>query len=438
MAVSSFLTGKGALVTLTDAKDAGSFLPGVDTLVPSGVELVLGHYPPVEPASYDLVVVSPGVPLSVPPVARARALNIPVIGELELAYSFATAPLVAITGTNGKTTTTSLVGQIFRDAGIRTLVAGNIGQPLITEVENYCLDDVIIAEVSSFQLETVINFRPHVAAILNITPDHLDRHGSMEGYIRAKARIFANQKENDYTILNFDDPLTRDLAAHCPGKVIFFSRRHNLESGVFIHDGQIIVKDQQMTYPILPAKEVGIPGGHNLENALAAVACAWIMGVKEHQLAYTLRNFPGVPHRLEFVAEINGVRYINDSKGTNPDASIKALEAYEQPIVLLAGGKNKGNDFTAFARRVKEKVRVLVVLGQCAEEIESAARAAGVEHILRAEGFPEAVLMAHRMARPGDVVLLSPACASWDMFKSYEERGELFKKIVRELAGLGS
>ncbi|HHW43029.1 MAG TPA: UDP-N-acetylmuramoyl-L-alanine--D-glutamate ligase [Desulfotomaculum sp.] len=434
LAVSRFLAAKGARVTLTDRKGGASFNPPLDSLVPPEVELVLGHYPVMKEGDFDLVVTSPGVPWTAPPLVRARELGLPVTGELELAFHFARAPVVAITGTNGKTTTTSLVGRIFLDAGVRTLVAGNIGLPLIAGVEAYGPGDLIVVEVSSFQLETVRRFRPHVAAILNITPDHLDRHGTMEGYVQAKARIFAGQGGGDYTVLNYDDPITRELAGQCPGRVIFFSRQHNLETGVFIRDGQIVIREGGALVSVVPAREVAIPGGHNLENALAAVACARVRGIGAEQLAHTLRTFSGVPHRLEFVAEINGVSYINDSKGTNPEASMKALEAYDHPIVLLAGGKNKGNDFTAFARRVKEKVRVLVVLGQCAAEMERAARAAGVEDIRRAADFREAVLIAHRAARPGDVVLLSPACASWDMFRSYEERGDLFKQIVRELA----
>jgi UDP-N-acetylmuramoylalanine--D-glutamate ligase len=433
IAVSHFLAGKGARVVLTDRKEANSFSPPLQSLLPPQVELVLGHYPEVVAGRFDLVVVSPGVPLTIPPVMRARELGIPVTGELELAYRLARAPIVAITGTNGKTTTTSLVGEIFNGAGIRTLVAGNIGRPLITEVEKYGPGDLLVLEVSSFQLETTSLFRPRVAAILNITPDHLDRHGNMENYVAAKARIFANQEGGDYTVLNYDDPLTRDLAPLCPGKVIFFSRRHNLEEGVVLSNGFLAVREKGKTHPILPATALRIPGAHNLENALAAAACGWVLGVREKQLAAALQHFSGVEHRLEFVAEIGGVKYINDSKGTNPEASMKALQAYDQPIVLLAGGRNKGNDFTAFMQLVKEKVRVLVVMGECAGEIEAAARMAGVSRIVRAGDFRDAVIKAHRAARPGDVVLLSPACASWDMFKSYEERGEMFKKLVHEL-----
>lgn len=435
LAASRYLAGKGAKVVLADQKEAPAFEQPVASLVPPGVELILGGYPPLEEGGFDLVVLSPGVPLSHPVVVRARTLGISVTGELELAFRRARAPVVAITGTNGKTTTTALTGQIFREAGIKTLVAGNIGRPLIAEVEGYGPQDAIVLEVSSFQLETAETFRPRVAAVLNITPDHLDRHGTMEAYVAAKARIFARQREEDVTVLNYDDPLTRSLASSCPGRVVFFSRREKLAQGAFLRDGWITIEEAGKAHPLLPAGELPIPGLHNLENALAAAACAWWWGIPGEKIAEALRRFPGVPHRLEPVAEINGVVYVNDSKGTNPEASIKALEAFDRPIVLIAGGRNKGSDFTAFAQVVKKKARALVVLGECASQVAEAARAAGMREIYRAFDLREAVLTAHRLARPGDVVLLSPACASWDMFKNYEERGDRFKEIVRELAG---
>ncbi|MCG8403236.1 MAG: UDP-N-acetylmuramoyl-L-alanine--D-glutamate ligase, partial [Firmicutes bacterium] len=363
----------------------------------------------------------------------ARRQGIPVTGEVALAFRHARAPFVAITGTNGKTTTTSLTGEIFKAAGYRTLVGGNIGQTLVDEVEDFGPRDMIVAEVSSFQLETVDCFKPRVAVILNIVPDHLDRHGTMENYTAAKARVFTGQGSGDHAVLNYDNPRTRALAALAPGKVIFFSRRHNLKEGVLVRRGRIIVRRGGAETDVLDAGQLAIPGAHNLENALAAVAVAHILGVATAVLADALRSFPGVEHRLETVAEINGVRYVNDSKGTNPEASIKALEAFERPIVLLAGGRNKGGDFSALARLLRRRVRVLVLLGECAGEIEQAARDTGFTNIRRAPGFREAVLEARGAARPGEVVLLSPACASWDMFNNYEERGNLFKHIVREL-----
>jgi len=430
LAISRFLAGKGAVVVLTDA--GNPVYPGgeLEELAAAGVELSLGRYPAVDKGSFDLVVMSPGVSLTVEPARSAAAEGIPVTGELELAYHFTRAPMVAITGTNGKTTTTTLVGEIFKDSGVNTLVGGNIGLPLVTEVERYGPGDVVVAEVSSFQLETTRAFKPRVAVILNITPDHLDRHGTMENYTAAKARIFANQEPGDFTVLNYDDPVTSALGGGSRGRNIFFSRRRVLAEGVYVREGKIAANLDGKEELICACNELGIPGAHNLENALAAVAAAKVMGVETASLARTLKGFKGVAHRLEFVAEINGVRYVNDSKGTNPDASIKALEAYEEPIVLIAGGKNKGGDFREFAAKVKERVRAMVVLGQSAELIAEAARAAGFENIQFAGDLPGAVLLAHRAARLGEIVLLSPACASWDMFKSYEERGDLFKAVV--------
>ncbi len=434
VAVSRFLAAKGAKVELTDVKSPEELGQDLTFLSAGGrVKLSLGAYPGVERGKYTLVVVSPGVPLTVPPVKRAGELKIPVVGELELACRFARAPVVAITGTNGKTTTTALVGEIFQMAGRRTLVAGNIGKPWIEEVERPY--DVIVLEVSSFQLETTVAFRPRVAAILNITPDHLDRHLNMENYILAKARIFANQDARDFAVLNCDDPRTRSLAPLCPGKVVYFSRLQELPEGVFVQDGWITVVGEGERVCVLPARELKIPGAHNLENALAAVACARALGVGQQALAEALRTFPGVPHRLELVAEIDGVQYVNDSKGTNPDASIKALEAYRQPIVLIAGGRNKGSDFTQFVRLARKKARALVLLGESAPVLESLARREGIAQILRARDLEEAVHLARAAARPGDVVLLSPGCASWDMFKNYAERGDLFRQIVLGLKG---
>lgn len=433
ISVARFLMQKEAIVTLTDNRDRDKFNGELDDLLASGVRAELGSYPEVAPGVFDLVVVSPGVPPTVAPVVSARERGVPVTGELELAWRFARTPFIAITGTNGKTTTTALVGEIFRAAGYKALVGGNIGVPLVDVVEDYGPGDIIVAEVSSFQLETVEFFRPRVALITNITPDHLDRHGTMEAYTEAKAKIFTRQGDGDYTVLNYDDPKTRALAGITPGKVIFFSRRHILEEGVFVHKGNMLLRLGGSATEIMPIKDIAIPGGHNLENALAAAAAAAVLGVSPALLEQTLRTFPGVAHRLETVAEINGVKYVNDSKGTNPEASIKALEAFDRPIVLLAGGRNKGSDFTEFARLARQKTRVMVILGECAAEIEQAARQAGVTNILKAASFNEAVLMAHGAAKSGDVVLLSPACASWDMFKNYEERGELFRQIVYDL-----
>jgi len=425
LAVSRFLSGQGAAVVLADAGRPACPGGELEQIQAAGVVLNFDGYPEVKRGSFDLVVMSPGVPLTVEPAVAAIASGVALTGELELAYHFARAPVIAITGTNGKTTTTTLIGEIFKNSGRNTLVGGNIGRPLVTEVGRYASGDLIVAEVSSFQLETVSVFKPKVAVILNITPDHLDRHGTMDGYVAAKARLFSNQGPDDYTVLNYDDPLTKALGEKSCGRVIYFSRHRELTSGVFVRGGRIMTGLGGIPEAVCEVVELGIPGAHNLENALAAVAVTKAMGVETACLAHTLKTFRGVSHRLEYVAEINGVRYINDSKGTNPDAAIKAMEAYAGPVVLIAGGKNKGSDFGAFAAKVKEKVKVLVVLGQSADLITKAANDAGFGNIQRVDSLEEAVLTAHRAACPGDTVLLSPACASWDMFKSFEERGDL-------------
>ncbi len=434
LAVSRFLTDKKAEVTLTDAAKPAYLGRELERLASEGVDLFLGGYPAVNRAGFELVVMSPGVPLTTEPAREAAESGIPVIGELELAYHFTKAPVVAITGTNGKTTTTALLGEIFKDGGFKTLVGGNIGLPLVTEVENYGPGDIIVAEVSSFQLETTVAFKPKVAVILNLTPDHLDRHGTMENYASAKARIFANQGKDDFTVLNYDDPLTAALGSESRAGTVYFSRCRILEAGgVYVRDNMIMANINGSNEAICSCNELGIPGAHNLENALAAVAAAKAAGVGNAALARTLKKFKGVPHRLEFIAEINGVKYINDSKGTNPDAAIKALEAFTEPVVLIAGGKSKGSDFSDFAAKVRERARVLIVLGECAGIIADSFKSGGVEQLLFAGDFDEAVYLAHRNARPGEIVLLSPACASWDMFPSYEERGNLFKELVLKI-----
>jgi len=400
----------------------------------AGVQVICGRHADPEEIKPHLVVQRPGGPLAIPTIQRALELNIPVWSEMELASRFTAAPLVVITGTNGKTTTTALVGQIMQDAGKNTFVGGNIGVPFIRKAEALGADDVAVLEASSFQLEATVSFKPKVALILNITPDHLDRHGSMAGYIEAKAKIFANQDAQDFLILNWDDEETRKLAAQAQAQVIFFSRKHKLDRGFYVQDGFLTARMGSEPVPVIAVQDIRIKGGHNLENALAAVAAGWVMGVPAASIAESLRTFPGVEHRLEPVATIKGVQYINDSKGTNPDASIKALEAYDNPIVLIAGGKSKGSDFLPFAKLIKEKVKALVLVGQAVPEIEAAVRQVGYTNYRVVQTFREAVWEASKLAVEGDIVLLSPACASFDLFKNYEERGRVFKELVRELA----
>ncbi|HBT48134.1 MAG TPA: UDP-N-acetylmuramoyl-L-alanine--D-glutamate ligase [Peptococcaceae bacterium] len=433
MAAAGILAGLGAEVVACDkeAKEERE----VRWLGDKGVRLVLGSYPELEALKPHLVVTSPGVPLWEPPLRTARLLGIPVWGELELAYRLLPprSTVIGITGTNGKTTTTALTGQILKDAGYAVKVVGNIGTPLVAEAVKASPGWYFVCEVSSFQLETVELFRPRVAVLLNLTPDHLDRHITWEEYVRCKARIFAAQEEDDFAVLNYDDPVVRELRKQTRGRVFFFSRSQRVERGAFVQGERLYLDLGDGVRYLCGAEELALKGGHNLENALAAAAAAGLVGVSARAIAHTLKTFKGVPHRLEFVGEIKGVQYINDSKGTNPEATLKALDAYRQPLILIAGGKNKGSDFTLLARKIRERVKHLILLGEAAPVLWEAAQREGVASVEVVKDLEEAVRRAHSLAEPGDVVLLSPACASWDMFKNYEERGELFKRLVRSL-----
>lgn len=432
-AVAAFLSKKGALVTLTDGKRLDKLGEALEPLKGLPINYVLGEEPVIKGGGFHYAVISPGVPLNIPLVKKIKRSKIPLTGEMELAYQYSKSPMAAITGTNGKTTTTSLLGQIFADAGVSVLVGGNIGIPLVTAVEDFAENGVIVAEVSSFQLETIDTFRPKAAVILNITPDHLDRHKTMKGYTEAKARVFKNQRETDYTILNYDDLRVRKLAEKSQGQVVFFSQKAELDRGIFVKKGIITIKTENDCINVVSRDDIYIKGKHNLENALAATAAAFSLGISPEKIGATLQRFSGVAHRLEFVREVSGVTYINDSKGTNPDSTIKALEAYKNPILLIAGGKNKGSDFTKLAKLIKKKVYALILVGEAAPNLREAAEKQGFTNIYQAESFPETVTLAEKHARPGDIVLLSPACASWDMFNNYEERGDLFKNLVNNL-----
>ena len=426
LAGAEFLAKHGQQVVLSDMKKVES----VDNLQALGVSFIWGEQPDVAAIQPDSIVISPGVPLTIPPVVYAKEHQIPVIGELELAYRNCKAPFVAITGTNGKTTTTTLTGELLKKTGRQVFVGGNIGVPLISYVENLQQQDVVVAEVSSFQLETTETFCPHLALMLNLTPDHLDRHGDMAGYLAAKAKIFANQKESDYLVLNYDDEALRGLENQSKGKVIFFSQQHKLEEGVYLDGTQVMLRLNGQELVICDASEIAIKGKHNLENAMGAILLAYLSGVAPADIREVLMTFPGVEHRLEPVRTLRDVLYINDSKGTNPDSTIKALEAYDRPVVIILGGKNKGSDFTQLAQLVKQRVKKAVVLGQAKPVIVEALEKAGFDDYIEKDTFEEAVAAAASLAEAGDLVLLSPACASWDMFNSYEERGRLFKQLV--------
>ncbi len=435
-AAARFLLQKKIPVMLYDGKMQEPFADSILDLQKRGVLLYMGgQNPPLQ--MLEQVIISPGVPLQIPLVQEIIRNKIPLLGELEFAYQHAHNPFIAITGTNGKTTTTALVGQMIKDAGLSSFVGGNIGTPLIDVVESLPQDATIVAEVSSFQLETTQNFKPRIGVILNITPDHLDRHGNMENYIAAKASIFARQNKNDDTILNYDDPILRKLAASSPGRVVFFSRKEILPQGVFVEDGKIVVGENGQKTPILPISDIYIKGAHNIENALAAVACGYCLGLKPQSMAHSLVTFTGMPHRLEFVANINDVLYVNDSKGTNPDSTIKAIEAYPHPLLLIAGGYNKNSNYTAMLETLRPKCQYLLLLGETAEAIAETALQVGIpkEKIMQFESLQEVVAKAFVLAQKGDMVLLSPACASWDMFANFEQRGNLFKSLVKEKMG---
>jgi UDP-N-acetylmuramoylalanine--D-glutamate ligase len=398
------------------------------------VEIEGGGHPLTLLEGVSLIIKSPGINPELPFLKYAHERGISVYSEIELAYSFCPAPIVGITGTNGKTTTTSLAGEMYRRQYSGVHVAGNIGFPLCRAVEEASEGDIIVAELSSFQLEDTVKFKVHIAAVLNITADHLDYHRSIDNYIAAKRKILANQGEGDWVVLNWDDRQTRLFRKYARGKVLPFSRKEELNPGVCIRDDRIVINDNTGVYNICSVEDVKIPGLHNLENALAAAGLAWAGGVQVENIAQTLKSFPGVPHRIEDVAVIFGVKFINDSKGTNPDAALNALKAVRGPKILIAGGKNKGSDFQPFVKALgKESVKGLILLGETAPLLASAALEEGLNNVELAADIEEAVLKAFSSASPGDTVLLSPACASWDMFQNYEQRGEAFKSAVYSL-----
>ena len=432
LAAAAFLAQKGEEVIVTDT-NLKAQKESEEALKNYEIRYIWGKQPDIDELAVDMIVVSPGVPLSIAPIRRAKELGIKVIGEVELAYLNAKAPIVAITGTNGKTTTTTLVGEIFKAAGWECGVGGNIGVSLLEESEKISGAGVLVAEISSFQLESTEKFKPKAAAILNLTPDHLDRHGDMQGYLAAKAKIFAMQDENDFLVLNYEDEYLRPLAEKCQSQVLFFSAKHILKNGVYVEDKMIKIAFKGKISQVCPPEEIRIKGAHNLENALAAVALCFALGVDEQVIAQVLRDFKGVEHRLEPVRELDGVLYINDSKGTNPDSTSKALVAYDRPLILIAGGKNKGLSFLPLAKLIKERAKGVVLVGMAKNDIKAALDEVGFSNYVLVEKFEETVEAAKKMADEGDIVLLSPACTSWDMFKSFEERGELFKKLVNAL-----
>ncbi|HZK56005.1 MAG TPA: UDP-N-acetylmuramoyl-L-alanine--D-glutamate ligase [Desulfosporosinus sp.] len=424
------LQSLGTEVFLTDSKSM-DHLTGVKELQLDPEHLLLGSLPQLEAIKPNLIVLSPGVSPKLSLVQEALAQNVTVWSEVELAMVDCLALCVGVTGTNGKTTTTSLIGELAKRTSRPTAVAGNIGVALSGQVKDLGDNSIVVAELSSFQLEFVDKFRVQVAILLNITPDHLDRHGTLEAYFEAKTKIFKNQIATDLAILNWDDSIVRGLGPTLKSRVMYFSSTSFLQEGISLWQDQIVYAEKGTMIPIISRKELHLRGAHNLENVMAAAAAARAFGLSWTEIAEGLTEFKGVEHREEIVGTFEGVLFVNDSKGTNTDAATKALLAFDEPLVLLAGGKNKGLDFHDFMKVVKVKVKSLVLLGLAADEMEQAARDEGVQNIIRATTFEDGVEKAIAEAIPGDVVLLSPACTSWDMFKSFEERGELFKELVR-------
>jgi UDP-N-acetylmuramoylalanine--D-glutamate ligase len=452
-AVAKLFRDFGANVTANDKKER-SLCPEADELEALGISVVCGHHPDslIHPG-VSLIVKNPGIPYSIPPVQAAQRLGIEIVTEVEVAYYISKAPIVAITGSNGKTTTTTWIGRMLESSGFHTIIAGNIGRPLCEAALETEEQSRLVAELSSFQLKGTSAFRPKVACLLNISEAHLDYHGTMDDYIASKAKLFANQRDGDIAVINWDDPECRKIGQSLLHTVIPFSSRERLDAGLYIDpplagEEDPLTEEHVLVYQsgdgkktaILPAKELGIPGRHNAENALAAVACAIAAGAHMDSVVRSLREFRGEEHRLEFVRELHGVEYYNNSKATNTQATITALRAFEKPVVLIAGGLNRNLDFHDLLPLMKKKVKAVVALGETRDIFAELAREAGISAVKvvdngnsASEALDEAVRAANAFAVSGDVVLLSPACASWDMFESYEIRGRMFKQSVHKL-----
>ncbi len=456
LAAALFLRDRGARVTVSDTRSAAALGDQIPALLDAGIMVESGGHGLLTFRRQDLIVVSPGVPLETPEVKQAQQFGLPVIGELELASRFLQGEVVAITGSNGKTTTTTLVGEIFKDAGLKTQVGGNIGLPVVELVETSAelmreteadppaarKDDKTLArkddkatvwnvlEVSSFQLETTVEFRPKIAMVLNITPDHLDRHKTFERYQAAKAMITANQGPEDFLVLNAEDKPTQMLAAKTRAQVFWFSAARRIKQGAFVHGESIffLAQDAGKPEPVLPVAEIPLKGAHNVENVLAAVCAARLAGIPAESIRETVRGFHAVEHRLELVKTVGGVAYYNDSKATNVDATMKALASFAGGIHLILGGKDKDSDYTLLAPLLRERVKAVYTIGSAAEKIER--ELAGVVKIVTAGTLDSAVSGAAKSASAGDVVLLAPACSSFDQFENYEHRGRAFREAV--------
>jgi UDP-N-acetylmuramoylalanine--D-glutamate ligase len=435
LAAALFLRHRGAQVTVSDVRSAEALAKDIPALLEEGIMVEAGGHGLLTFRRQDLIVVSPGVPLDTPELVQVRGFGLPIIGEVELAARFLKGRMLAITGSNGKTTTTALVGEILEKGGLSTLVGGNIGVPVIDLVEQSKDDTWSVLEISSFQLESTIEFHPKIAVILNITPDHLDRHGTFENYARAKERIFAAMNEHDCVVLNADNVPTAEAAARTKAKTYWFSLEHPVDQGAWLQEGSLVYRAEKggQIEQIVPLKSIPLKGTHNVENVLAAVVASRLAGVEPAAIRSAVESFQAVEHRLEFVATVNGVDFYNDSKATNVDATAKAVAAFNTGVHLIMGGKDKGSPYTILNDLLRERVRAVYTIGSAAGKIESQLR--GVVSIHSCETLANAVNQAAMAAHPGDVVLLAPACSSFDQFENYEHRGRVFKELVGERRG---
>ena len=434
LAAAKVLARRGAHVTITDARPPWELRADMGELLANKIGMELGLHREETFLKQDFIVVSPGVLPDMPELQAARARNIPVVSEIEVASWLLEAPMLGITGSNGKTTTTALLGEILEASAFPTFVGGNIGVPVISAVDDVPRDALVVTELSSFQLEATVNFRPHVAALLNITPNHLDRHPSLDAYIQAKARIFANQTSDDFAILNADDATVMSLVPGIAAQKVFFSRLRDLPEGLFVEDGHIVYRVGNLERVLLSTKEIMLRGEFNVENVMAAAAAACVVGADFEAIRQAIAAFPGVEHRLEFVRDIGGVQYYNDSKATSVDAAVKGLSAFGGGVHLILGGKDKGAPYAPIRKLLEGRVRDIYLIGAAADRIEQ--QLAGTVPLHMTGDLETAVTEAFERAVPGDVVLLSPACASFDQFQDYEQRGRVFKEIVNRLAKL--
>lgn len=431
IAAAKLLNRLGARVTLQDMKKREEISADVLALEGEGIVLYTGANPDEIACAQDLIVLSPGIPCDLPFIAAAEEAGIEVISEVELAYRLTPCPITAITGTNGKTTTTTLTGEIMKTAYSGTAVVGNIGIPYSEEVERLTEKDWVVAEISSFQMEKAKEFHPHISAVLNITPDHLNRHKTMDVYIAMKERVFAKQTAADFCILNHGDEICRKMADKTAAKVFFFDSSERLAEGIYLDGDAIEVRWGAINETLIHVDELQILGVHNYENVMAAAAMAICAGISLDAIRKVLKEFAGVAHRIEYVATVDGVDYYNDSKGTNVDASIRAVLAMKKPIVLIGGGYDKGSSFDEWTKLFPGRVKHLVLIGVTAPKVRASAEKFGFTAISDCETFEEAVDLCREKAEDGDCVLLSPACASWGMFDNYEQRGDMFKEQVR-------